>query len=180
MAARAASRGGTVTVGDGATLPFAASTFGAARADRVLQHLADPFGALREMIRVTRPGGRVIVADPDQETLVIHVPGVRAELVDRVKATGGMSGTAMVGSRARCPTGSASEGLGDVTVHAFPLVLTDPDDAFGLPGWVAYWRERGHAFDESDVREWDAGMTRAREGGFVYALLYFVVTGTVA
>ena len=40
-----------------------------------------------------------------------------------------------------------------------------PDDAFGLPTWVAYWRDRGHEFDDTDVREWDAGMTRARDGG---------------
>ncbi len=65
-----------------------------------------------------------------------------------------------------------------MTVRAFPLVLTDPDDAFGLPTWVAYWRDRGHGFDDADVRDWDAGMAAAREGGFVYALLYLVVAGT--
>ena len=55
-------------------------------------------------------------------------------------------------------------------------MLTDPEDAFGLPTWVAYWREH---FSAPDAAEWDTGMQRAREeGGFLYALLYFVVSGT--
>jgi ubiquinone/menaquinone biosynthesis C-methylase UbiE len=179
MASRAASRGATVAIADGAALPFAASTFGAVRADRVLQHLADPSAALREMIRVTRAGGRVIVADPDQESLVIHVPGVRPDLVARVKQARRDVGYRNGRLASAVPAALVAEGLHDVVVRAFPLVLTNPDDAFGLPGWVAYWRERGQPFDEADVHEWARGMERGREVGFVYALLYFVVCGTV-
>lgn len=47
----------------------------------VLQQLADPVRALGEMVCVTRPCGRVVVADLDQESLVIEVPGVPADLV---------------------------------------------------------------------------------------------------
>ena len=47
----------------------------------VLQQLADPVRALDEMVCVTRPCGRVVVADLDQESLVIEVPGVPADLV---------------------------------------------------------------------------------------------------
>jgi hypothetical protein len=68
-------------------------------------------------------------------------------------------------------------GLVDVTVDAFPLLLTDPDNAFGLPTWVRAWRDRA-PFSADDEREWDAGVNRSRRlGGFVYALLYFVVSG---
>ena len=179
MVHRAKERGCTAVIGDALELPFAASTFGSVRADRVLQHLPDPLAALGEMIRVTRTNGRVIVADPDQESLVIHVPGVRAELVARVKETRRDVGYRNGRLASALPDAVRAAGLRDVTVRAFPLVLTDPDDAFGLPTWVAYWRDRGHGFDDADVREWDAGITHAREGGFVYALLYLVIAGTV-
>lgn len=46
-------------------LPFPDGAFAAVRAERVFQHLDDPEGALREMLRVTKPGGRVLVSDPD-------------------------------------------------------------------------------------------------------------------
>jgi len=179
MVQRATERGGTALLGDALQLPFAASAFGAVRADRVLQHLPDPLAALGEMIRVTRSNGRVIVADPDQESLVIHVPGVPADLVARVKETRRDVGYRNGRLASALPAAFAGAGLHDVTVRAFPLVLTDPDDAFGLPTWVAYWRHRGHGFDDADAREWDAGIERAREGGFVYALLYLVIAGTV-
>lgn len=178
MVQRAIERGCTALIGDAAQLPFGAEMFGAVRADRVLQHLPDPLATLGEMIRVTRSRGHVIVADPDQESLVIHVPGVPADLVARVKATRRDIGYRNGRLASALPAAFRAAGLLDVTVSAFPLVLTDPDDAFGLPTWVAYWRDRGHEFDTTHVREWDAGMERSRGGGFVYALLYLVVAGT--
>jgi SAM-dependent methyltransferase len=178
MAARATARGCTVVIGEATQLPFRAAAFGSARADRVLQHLDDPLAALAEMIRVTRSHGRVIVADPDQESLVIHVPGVRRDLVDRVKQTRRDAGYRNGRFAATLPAEFRAAGLHDVTVQAFPLVRTDPDDAFGLPTWVSYWREQGHPFDAADAREWEAGIERSRDGGFLYALLYLVVSGT--
>ena len=83
MCRSAAGRGARACLGDAHAVPFADACFAGARADRVLQHLADPVRALGELVRVTRPGGRVVVADPDQESLVIEVPGVRAGLLAR-------------------------------------------------------------------------------------------------
>jgi len=47
------------------SLPFDDASFDAVRAERVFQHLDDPSRALEEMRRVTKPGGRVFVMDPD-------------------------------------------------------------------------------------------------------------------
>jgi ubiquinone/menaquinone biosynthesis C-methylase UbiE len=58
----------TATASD---LPFQNGSFDATRSERLFQHLANPSKALAEMIRVTRPGGRVCVLDPDWETVVI-------------------------------------------------------------------------------------------------------------
>jgi SAM-dependent methyltransferase len=142
----------------------------------VLAHVADPERVIAEMRRVVVPGGRVVVADPDQGSLVIHVPGVRVELVDAVRELRATAGYRNGLLARRLPDLFAAIGLEDVTVDAYPLVLTEPDDAFGLPTWVSYWHEH---FTEADAAEWAAGMERVREGApFVYALLYFVVSGT--
>ena len=52
-----------VTSGDVMALPFEVASFDVVHAHQVLQHLADPVGALAEMRRVTRPGGIVAVRD---------------------------------------------------------------------------------------------------------------------
>ena len=46
-------------------LDFPDATFDVVHAHQLLQHLADPVAALREMRRVTRPGGLVAVRDAD-------------------------------------------------------------------------------------------------------------------
>jgi ubiquinone/menaquinone biosynthesis C-methylase UbiE len=58
-------------VGDAHRLDFADHTFASTRADRVFQHLEHPKQALAELVRVTRRGGRVVVADTDWGTLAI-------------------------------------------------------------------------------------------------------------
>jgi ubiquinone/menaquinone biosynthesis C-methylase UbiE len=73
---RAGQRGLDITfeIGDATALPFADAAFDVCRAARVLEHLADARGALAEMVRVTRPDGRIVVFDFDWDTLVIDHP----------------------------------------------------------------------------------------------------------
>ncbi|GAB1690267.1 class I SAM-dependent methyltransferase [Krasilnikovia sp. M28-CT-15] len=52
-------------VGDAHALAFPDASFDVVHAHQVLQHLGDPVAALREMRRVTRPGGLVAVRDSD-------------------------------------------------------------------------------------------------------------------
>lgn len=59
------------SVGDAHELEFADSGFGACWSERVLQHLSDPARAMGEMVRVIKPGGRVVLFEPDHSTLVI-------------------------------------------------------------------------------------------------------------
>ena len=54
-----------------AALPWPDGYFDASRSDRVLQHMLDPERAFVELLRVTQPGGRVVLIDGDWATLSI-------------------------------------------------------------------------------------------------------------
>jgi len=56
------------TVGNAYDLPFADSITDAVMCQTLLMHLQDPVRALREMIRVVKPGGVVICQEPDNLT----------------------------------------------------------------------------------------------------------------
>lgn len=46
-------------------LPFADATFDVVHAHQVLQHLSDPIAAIKEMLRVAKPGGIIAVREAD-------------------------------------------------------------------------------------------------------------------
>lgn len=58
--------------GDAADLPLSVDEWGSfdvAHARFVLEHLADPVGAVRQMVRAVRPGGRIVLEDDDHDVL---------------------------------------------------------------------------------------------------------------
>jgi SAM-dependent methyltransferase len=70
MLREASSRGGHYLRGDGARLPFEDGSFDVVVCRNSFHHFADPQASLREMARVLRPEGRVVIEDmqaPDDE-----------------------------------------------------------------------------------------------------------------
>jgi ubiquinone/menaquinone biosynthesis C-methylase UbiE len=57
---------------DAAALPFPSNVFDSTYGVAVLQHVADLTGAVREMTRVTRPGGRIVTVEPDNAARYWH------------------------------------------------------------------------------------------------------------
>jgi ubiquinone/menaquinone biosynthesis C-methylase UbiE len=66
-------------VGDVYDLGFPDGTFDIVHAHQVLQHLADPVAACREMRRVCRPGGIVAVRDADYGAMTWYPPDDRLD-----------------------------------------------------------------------------------------------------
>jgi SAM-dependent methyltransferase len=57
-------RGGQVTLAEVTALPFEDSTFDLVCALDIIEHVDDEIGALKEIARVTRPGGTVLISTP--------------------------------------------------------------------------------------------------------------------
>ena len=53
---------------NGLELPFEDNTFDSCRSERVFQHVKEADKFLAEMIRVTKPGGYIVIADADHST----------------------------------------------------------------------------------------------------------------
>ena len=83
--AREASSGAQVSVAALPSLPFASGQFDAVVANFVLNHVGRPLAALRELRRVTRPGGRVSV------TIWAHPGGSGQQLIGRAVRAAGLT-----------------------------------------------------------------------------------------
>jgi SAM-dependent methyltransferase len=73
-----------VIFADGRATGLPDGDFDGVRIERVIQHVGDAAGFLREALRIVRPGGRIVIADSDWDSLMIH-PGERT-LVRRLKS----------------------------------------------------------------------------------------------
>ena len=112
--------------GDGLALPFASASFDVALAVTVLLARAGQRPSSEEMIRVTRPGGRVAVLDQDFGTFALDVPDRGADPADRGRARGALLRRAVEradagpppapgGARARAEPGLRRRGLASTT-----------------------------------------------------------------
>lgn len=128
-----------VLVGDVHDLAFADDEFDVVHAHQVLQHVAQPVRALREMARVARPGGLVAVRDSDYGGFTWHpdIPGLRRwrELyADLARANGGEPDAGR-----RLLSWAREAGLPDVTAGASTWCFAGPTDR---DWWGGLWADR--------------------------------------
>jgi ubiquinone/menaquinone biosynthesis C-methylase UbiE len=175
-AARAGATNVDFHVGDATALDFDDDTFDGSRADRLLQHLINPEQALREMMRVTRPGRRVVVSDTDWGSRLINHPD--RELTRRIndhfcdtQRTGWM-GRQLHGLFARV-------GLELMRTSADVSVMVDWDDYAQQISYRAAQRALGAGvITEDEAARWVAQLDETvAAGGFLSSLVVFTTCG---
>lgn len=126
-------------VADIHALPFDDAIFDVAHAHQVLQHVADPVQALREMARVTRPGGIVAVRDSDYSgfTWWPRIAPLDAWLDLYRSATAANGGEADAGRRLLSWAHAA--GLQEVAATSSTWCYADPD---ARAWWGGMWADR--------------------------------------
>lgn len=130
---RTAGRTVEVLLGDAHALPVADDSVDRARVDRVLHQVEDPSGALAELRRVLRPGGRAVLAQPDWETLAVDPGAVATNLAFNRFVCDRVVRHPVVGRQLARP--AEGVGLTVVTADAEAPVLRDfatADDLLGL------------------------------------------------
>lgn len=155
------------TVADAHVLPLADASFDACRVERTLQHLVEPARAAREMVRVVRPGGRVVALEPDWDAMIVDHDDT--ELTTQIVRT--------------VASGIAHPRIGRRLLGMFVgLGLEDVEaSCIGVRSgyvWFGNNRRVRDAIDADRLRTWLADGQRAdREGRFLAVTPVFVVSG---
>ena len=154
--ATAAARGlGNVdfTVADVHALEYPDDTFCVVHAHQVLQHVGDPVRALREMHRVTRPGGYIAVRDADYAAMTWYPASEGLDdwldLYRRVARANG--GEPDAGRRLK--SWALSAGIRDITTTSGTWTFATEEER---SWWSGLWADRTVASAYAD---------RATEGG---------------
>ncbi|MFK0110744.1 class I SAM-dependent methyltransferase [Streptomyces sp. NPDC091217] len=154
--ATAAGRGLTnvdFAAADVHALDYPDDTFCVVHAHQVLQHVGDPVQALREMRRVTKPGGFIAVRDADYAAMTWYpaVPGLDdwLELYGRVARANG--GEPDAGRRLR--SWALAAGLTDITATSGTWTYSTAGER---AWWGGLWADRTVASSYAE---------RATEGG---------------
>lgn len=168
-------------VGDAHELDFADDMFDLCRTERVLRYLRDPQAAVREMARVTRPGGSVLAFDFDSDQTIVDAPDRSltrrvAEVLDAAVPNPWI-GRQMYAVFRRV-------GLADVRIVPHTVVLTGAD-GFAMyrelnQGTIARAIQRGQ-ITPPEAEAWWAGLEQAADTNRFFSVnLGFIVAGRKA
>lgn len=168
-----------VEVGDARALPHANDRFDIAFCHWVLLHVAPAKDVIDEMVRVVRPGGRIMCVEVDWETLTIY-PGNRDVTRRIVRANVDRQVDGWMGRRLVPLLRRA--GLRNVRVEAIVDVDTDGDEG----GWLKVVESRlliavdAGVVAGAEAERWWAELEAAvTAGDYFFSITQFAVVGDV-
>ncbi len=137
--------------GDAYALEYPDASFDVVHAHQVLQHVGDPVAMLREMRRVTAPGGLVAARDVDYGGVILSPDSdvLNEWLALYLKVHAGVSGDPCAGRSLK--SWARAAGFSEITSSAsLWLFETDEDRAW----WGGMWAERilSSAFADNAIR----------------------------
>ena len=157
-------------------LGFEDDSFDGVRIDRSLQHIASPQAVIDEMIRVTRPGGRIVACEPDWGTFFVYNGDLETGETlagfwrrSFVNPYVGRQLAALIGSR----------GVTDLACRVHALALTRLDEAdvvFDLARLCRNCVAAG-ALPETQARGWWTDCEAASKAGTFLACLNIIQYG---
>jgi ubiquinone/menaquinone biosynthesis C-methylase UbiE len=151
-------------LGDARNLPLGDATVDACRVDRVLMYVPTPERALAEMVRVLRPGGRLVAMELDYGALLIDHPDTA--MTERVLAAlRAAIPNDLLGRSLRRILGDL--GLSDVTVTPHGIELTHDLFRQVIEPTLASAAATGQ-LPRSQTRQWLAEMTSSHRAGRFY------------
>ena len=167
-------------LGDAQTLPFANASFDAARIDRVLLFVGDPGRALAELIRVTRPSGRIAITEGDLGAQAVDAFDARTT-ADVMAAVNERSPNGWIGRQLRARLVAA--GVQGVELHLVPVLSTSYTEwkhRFGVERVVCDLVAQGRLARDTACAWVDEMRTRDAAGQFTATGLMYVASGTRA
>ena len=154
------------------SLTFPDASFDAVRAERLLQHLADPLAAVKEMHRVLAPGGSLLTIDQDWQSIVV-AGGDRATTRTIVDAFADSLADGWAGRRHR----EHFVGAGFAQIDSRPFVTSlsfAHAYAFVLESALAAAIQSGR-LDRAEADAWVRGLLAAdARGTFFYGVTVFL------
>jgi SAM-dependent methyltransferase len=167
--------------GNGYELPFADASFDGVCSLMTFDILEHPERALQEMVRVTKPGGQVMVSASDHGSFVIDAPGraLTRALIDGFcdGMHSGWIGRQLPGAFLRCGLGAIEVTPDTVTLRAADYPVVRP---IVLENMVRAAQARSRIGADEGQR-WLSALDDAHaRGSFFAASTFFVVTGVKA
>jgi ubiquinone/menaquinone biosynthesis C-methylase UbiE len=159
---------------DATRLPFADASFDGCQASRVFGHLPEPALVLAEMVRVAKPGARIVVADGDLDLTAVEIAD-RALARKMIHAACDQMAQGWIGRQ--LPRLFKEARLSNIRVTGFQMVIDYTFFHLAFSGILQHALTAGVVSDEEFARFWNALEQAEQDQSFFASGGGFVVSG---